>query len=194
MQLDDRDIVGAFIHLYRGEVGRMTAYRARLDTTTNWAVGTTAAIMSFALSDPDVPHFAFVVALALNGLFLWLEARRYRVYGMIRHRVRLIERGFYARVLGGTGEEGWEKTLAESLQRPSVPVSYLQACSVRLRRNYIWLALIVYVTWIARISVHRAAPEASVGPFTARTLLVAGLIAMVPLVFLLRHYRPPEEG
>ena len=33
----------ALIHLYRAEVGKMTAYRQRLDMTTNWSVVTTAA-------------------------------------------------------------------------------------------------------------------------------------------------------
>ena len=192
MEIQDRDAIAAFIHLYRAEVGRMTSYRTRLDTTTNWAVGTTAAILSFALGNPDVPHFAFWVALALNAVFLWIESRRYRSYAIIRERVRLIEKGFYARVLGAQAEEGWELALTRSLTRPEAPITSWQAVSVRLRRNYLWLALTISFTWLARLSVHRSALDRDA--FSTSLLLLATLVVLLPLLFLSRHYRPPEEG
>src|ERR1044072_7927445 len=40
----------AMVHLYRGEVGRANTWRMRLDGTTNWAVLTTGATLSFAFS------------------------------------------------------------------------------------------------------------------------------------------------
>jgi uncharacterized membrane protein len=184
----------ALVHLYRGELGRMTAYRARLDTTTNWAVGTTAAIVSFTLSNPEAPHFAFIVALVLNVLFMWIEARRYRSYELVRKRVRLMERGFYAQVLGGEVDEGWDQELVESLRRPVPPIDYLQAFSVRLRRNYIWLVVVIYLTWVARLGVDAARPGVSASFFSVRWMLIAGLVTLIPLLYVIRHYRPPEEG
>jgi uncharacterized membrane protein len=38
--------IGALAHLYRGEVYRSTAWRTRLDSTTNWAVVTTGIALS----------------------------------------------------------------------------------------------------------------------------------------------------
>ena len=40
----------AMIHFYRGEVQRSNTWRNRLDTTTNWAVLTAGATLSFVFS------------------------------------------------------------------------------------------------------------------------------------------------
>src|SRR5262245_23146106 len=40
----------AMIHFYRGEVQRSNTWRNRLDTTTNWAVITAGATLSFVFS------------------------------------------------------------------------------------------------------------------------------------------------
>src|SRR6185369_13709295 len=42
----------AMIHFYRGEVQRSNTWRNRLDTTTNWAVLTAGATLSFVFSSP----------------------------------------------------------------------------------------------------------------------------------------------
>jgi uncharacterized membrane protein len=49
------DATSALIHLYRAEVGRLTAYRVRLDTTTNWAITTSALVISFTLANRSDP-------------------------------------------------------------------------------------------------------------------------------------------
>lgn len=59
----------ALIHLYRAEVGKMTAYRQRLDMTTNWSVVTTAGLASFALGDPNNSHATFLFAMFMNYFF-----------------------------------------------------------------------------------------------------------------------------
>ena len=143
MQISPKDVPPALIHLYRGELGRMTTYRVRLDTTTNWAVGTTAAVITFAIGSRELPHYVFGLPVVLNLVFLWIEARRFRTYEMIRRRVRLLEQGFYVAVLGGEPRPNWEQQLADSLKHPSAPIGYVQAFSVRLRRNYLWLLLVV---------------------------------------------------
>src|SRR5262245_39201265 len=43
----------AMIHFYRGEVQRSNTWRNRLDTTTNWAVITAGATLSFVFSSPS---------------------------------------------------------------------------------------------------------------------------------------------
>src|SRR5205823_11224381 len=95
--------VTAVVHLYRAEVGRMTAYRQRLDTTTNWAITSSALVTTFSLGNATIPHAAFLFLMFVNGFFLVVEARRFRVYEAARYRVLLMERYFYPEVLGERG-------------------------------------------------------------------------------------------
>ena len=60
----------AMVHFYRGEVQRSNVWRTRLDTTTNWAVITTGATLSFVFSSPDNPHFAIPINSILVSIFL----------------------------------------------------------------------------------------------------------------------------
>ncbi|HET9478508.1 MAG TPA: DUF2270 domain-containing protein, partial [Pyrinomonadaceae bacterium] len=70
----------AMIHFYRGEVQRSNTWRNRLDTTTNWAVITAGATLSFVFSSPNNPHFVIPINSILVVIFLLMEARRYRYY------------------------------------------------------------------------------------------------------------------
>lgn len=97
----------ALIHLYRAEVGKMTAYRQRLDMTTNWSVVTTAGLASFALGDATNSHATFLFAMFMNYFFLRLEARRFRTFEIAHHRVRIMERFFYPAMLGDKVDPGW---------------------------------------------------------------------------------------
>ena len=67
------------VHLYRGEIQRANTWRNRLDTTTNWAIITAGAAISFALSDPSHHHGVILLNVGLILIFLYIEARRYRV-------------------------------------------------------------------------------------------------------------------
>lgn len=195
MEILPKDAAIALIHLYRGELGRMTAYRARLDATTNWAVGATAAMTSFTLGDPAVPHFVLLLAAALVGIFLWMETRRFRFYELVRRRVRLLETGFYGEILGG-GRPGWEEELRASLAHPRPPVGQLEAVSHRLRRNYLWLVLVLYAAWGLKLTIHgdhAFVAAAGVGPIPGAVVLGVTLAALVLLAALAGVYRPDEE-
>src|SRR6476620_9942081 len=86
----------AMVHLYRGEVGRANTWRVRLDGTTNWAVLTTGATLSFAFSSDKNTHVMILINSLLIMFFLYIEARRYRFYDLWRSRVRLMETEFFA--------------------------------------------------------------------------------------------------
>lgn len=58
--------VTPMVHLYRGEINRLTAYRMRLDSTTTWAVSTTAALVAFALGNNQSPDFFFLFIFVLQ--------------------------------------------------------------------------------------------------------------------------------
>src|SRR3954466_11005887 len=60
----------AVIHLYRGEMGRMVTYRQRLDTTTNWAITSSALVTTFSIGNNLIPHSAFIFLMFVDVLFL----------------------------------------------------------------------------------------------------------------------------
>lgn len=183
MDISAKDIPTALIHLYRGELGRMTVYRTRLDTTTNWAVGTTAALSSFALGQERVPAFVFLLVVFLNWIFLAMEVRRFRFYEMIRRRVRLLETGFFAAVMGRKEPSGWEDALWESLEKPSPPIGFWKAASVRLRRNYLWLFFAAYIAWFLKLSLSGAfLKAAAVGPVPGPVVLAISIVFLLILI------------
>jgi len=142
----------SLIHLYRGEVGRMTAYRVRLDTSTNWAIITTAALLSYAFSKEGT-HVVILFAMLLNYFFLHVEARRFRSFEIAHLRVRLLERFFYPAMLGEATDAAWREYMIRELHRPHVPIDRLQALGWRLRHNYIWIYLGLLVAWFAKLDV-----------------------------------------
>src|ERR1044071_4697231 len=89
----------AMAHFYRGEVQRSNVWRTRLDTTTNWAVFTSAATLSFAFGSATNPPFLIPINSILVAIFLLMEARRYRYYEIWASRVRVLETGYYAQLL-----------------------------------------------------------------------------------------------
>src|ERR687888_1250998 len=131
-------VLNALVHLYRAEVGRMTTYRQRLDTTTNWAITSSALVTTFSIGNVLIPHAAFLFLMFVNVFFLLVEARRFQAYEAARYRVLLLEHYFYPEVLGVPVARDWRRALVEALQTPfSYPsVGMLGALGWRLRRDY----------------------------------------------------------
>src|SRR5437016_13129142 len=145
----------AVVHLYRAEVGRMTSYRQRLDTTTNWSITSSALVTTFSLGNQTIPHAAFLFLMLINVFFLSVEARRFRVYEAARYRVLLLEHYFYPEVMGEGSPRDWRRALIEALRTPYSypPVGMLGAVGWRLRRNYLWIYAAVLLTWIAKLEI-----------------------------------------
>src|ERR687884_1163129 len=114
----DSGQLNALVHLYRAEVGRMVAYRQRLDTTTNWSITSSALVTTFSLGNPTIPHAAFLFLMVINVFFLGVEARRFRVYEAARYRVLLLEHYFYPEVLDEASPRDWRRALIEALRTP----------------------------------------------------------------------------
>lgn len=146
----------AMVHFYRGEVQRSNMWRQRLDNTTNWAVITTGAALSFALSDPLHHYGVIILNTLLVTLFLWIEARRYRYYELWSYRVRLMETDFFAAMLVPPfgPHPDWAESLADSLLHPEFPISMWEAFGRRFRRNYMWLFMVLGVAWALKIYIH----------------------------------------
>ena len=153
----DTGYVTAMSHFYRGELGRIMAWRARLDPTTNWAITATSSIFTVAFSFESVPHIIFFFNLAIVWIMLWIEARRYRFYDTFRARVRMIEAHFLVPIVSQNtamlqGE--WQKLVCEDLLLPSFKISRFEALGRRLKRNYAFIFIIILVAWITKIFLH----------------------------------------
>jgi uncharacterized membrane protein len=179
----------ALIHLYRAEVGRMTTYRQRLDTTTNWAITSSALVTTFSLGNLTIPHEAFLFLMLINLFFLLVEARRFTVYEAARYRVLLLEHYFYPEVLDHGSPRDWRRALVEALRAPySFPrVGILGAMGWRLRRNYLYIYAAVLVTWIAKLEIASGpssdlVADAAIGRIPGSVVWVLVIAAHVALV------------
>ncbi len=149
----------AMAQLYRGELGRSDRWRTRLDTTTNWALTTTAAVISFAFASPNTPHVTLLVGIWLVMTFLLIEARRYRYYDLWNRRVRLLEDGYWSPLLRHEPVDPDSlKELALEMERPQLQLSYLSALSTRMNRAYGSLLMILLLAWFVKIYSHPAGP------------------------------------
>jgi uncharacterized membrane protein len=147
----------AMIHFYRGEVQRSNTWRNRLDTTTNWAVLTAGATLSFVFSSPSNPHFVIPINSILVAIFLLMEARRYRYYEIWSSRVRVMETGYFAQLLAPDSvplDESWAQHLASDLITPHFTISELEAVGRRLRRNYLWIFALLALSWNLKVYLH----------------------------------------
>jgi uncharacterized membrane protein len=155
--LYDPGYVNAMSHFYRGELGRIMIWRQRLDITTNWAITSSTAIITIAFANRDVPHLIFFFNLAIVWGMLWIEARRYRFYDAFRARVRMLEAHFLVPMVLENREmlQGeWKKLVCEDLILPSFKISKLEAVGRRLKRNYVFIFILIMVAWVTKIFLH----------------------------------------
>lgn len=183
-KLSSGDLNAAMVHLYRGEVQRSNTWRQRLDSTTNWAVVTTAAALTFAFGAATNPHVMIILTMILVSVFLYIESRRYRYYELWTSRVRQMETDFFAAMLVPPyrPDEDWAKNLAGSLLRPEFPISELEALGRRFRRNYFVIFATLALAWVVKVAIHPApvqswqdfVNQAGVGPFPGELVIVIG--------------------
>lgn len=174
------------VHFYRAEIQRSNTWRTRLDNTTNWAVVTASAAISFALSSPANHYSVLILNTLLVTIFLWIEARRYRYYELWSHRARLLETDFFAAMLVPpfTPHAEWAEGLAESLLTPEFPISMWEAFGRRFRRNYVWIFAALAAAWALKSYLHPS-PAASwteligrsaLGPIPGWTMVGIGVL------------------
>jgi uncharacterized membrane protein len=147
----------AIAHFYRGEVARSNVWRNRLDATTNWAVITAGATLSFVFSSADNPHFAIPINTILVSIFLFMEARRYRYYEVWANRVRVLETGYFAPMLSHRTippDKEWADHISADLLSPHFTISEWEAIGRRLRANYLWIFILLALSWALKIYIH----------------------------------------
>ena len=187
MQLEDNQKITLMAHLYRAQVGRADLWRCRLDSTTNWAVITTAAALTTTFSQPAASPTVLIMCTILVTIFLGIESRRYRYYELWNCRLRLLERGLLT-----DSYSSWREALTRSLDEPQFPISSLEAFGRRYLVNYIWLYAILAVAWLVHVWAHPV-PSASLvemmsrqvlGVITVRWALLVGILFNLTLLGL----------
>jgi uncharacterized membrane protein len=193
----------AMAHLFRGELGRSDRWRTRLDTTTNWALTVTAAVISFSFSNENSPHVTLLAGLWLVVTFLFIEARRYRYYDFYNRRLRLLEDGYWAPLLRHEPiDPDAMRELALELERPQLSLSLASALSVRLNRAYGPIFVVLLLTWFVKVYTHPQPPKgwdefllrAAVGPVPGgiiTTLVLLATLSAVGLFILSFFTRAP---
>src|SRR6266446_2246141 len=174
-------------HFYRGEVQRSNTWRTRLDTTTYWAVLTAGATLSFTFSSPLSPHFVIPINSILVTVFLVMEARRYRYYEIWASRVRVMETGYLAPMLAPDSvpaDQEWASHLASDLLTPHFTISVWEAIGRRLRRNYLWIFLLLALSWNLKVYLHPVPADtfelflqrATVGLVPGKIVFIVGFV------------------
>lgn len=164
----DPGYVNAMSHFYRGELGRIMVWRQRLDITTNWAITSSTAIITIAFSTREVPHIVFFFNLAIVWAMLWIEARRYRFYDAFRARVRMLEAHFLVPMVMENRQmlQGeWKKLVCEDLILPRFKITKFEAVGRRLKRNYVFIFVLIMLAWVTKIFLHAPTPVDSIWSF-----------------------------
>ncbi len=179
--------LAALAHLYRGEVYRSTAWRTRLDHTTNWAVVTTGLALSLTFATADASPLPLILLGFLVSVFLVFEARRYRYFNVWRARCRLIETDVYVPMLRGESvkmDGKWNTLLADDYAKPHFHISFTRSIGRRLRKNYAYILAVQGIAYCGKLAIHPTnvasiaefIDRASVGPLPGWSVLLAGII------------------
>lgn len=172
----------------------MTRWRERLDRTTHWAVTVMAAILTWAFSDPENPHFLILMGAVAVGFFLGIEAHRFRGYIVWRTRVRLLQENVWAQGLDPTSDllhPDWRDELAEDYRYPTLKISYEEALAHRLRRIYLPMLSIVLLAWLIRttaLSPTTLPTSAAIGGLSG--VVVLGVVVALYLLAVVVTFRP----
>lgn len=198
-QLSRSEQVTILTHYYRAEVQRSLAWRQRLDRTTNWAVGATAAFLGFGFSHPEVNHAMFAFGLAIIYVLLFVESRRYRYYDAYEFRIRLLNHHFIYGVLaerfvpedlGFDETTFWRAELASDLRYPQYKMALSTALGRRIYANYGYLFAILLAGWLFKIKLHPV-PATSLRQFyeqAAVGLIPAWAVFLFMLAFAVHLY------
>lgn len=158
------EYITAMAHLYRGELQRSLSWRLRLDTTTNWAIFTTAGILTFAFNNPQYATQTLLAGMYANLMFLILEAQRFRFFDVFHSRLRMIEENFYGPLLKrdlDSPQTHWGRVVAADLFQPHFHLSLRQAIRSRLGRVYAPLFMAQIIGWLLVVVLQRRAAGAN---------------------------------
>jgi uncharacterized membrane protein len=170
------EYITAMVHFYRGEMYRATAWRLRLDNTTNWSIISAGGLLTFSFGHPESSPLVLLLGQALLFSFLWIESRRYRFFDVWRSRVRKIEENFFNPILTRcliSPDPLWGDAVANDLSQPRFKMSRWHAIHQRLHANYLVLFVVLNVAWLSKLFMH---PIPTRDPAVALARLEMGLV------------------
>jgi uncharacterized membrane protein len=177
------------VHYYRAEVGRETAWRSRLDITTNWAIVISGAMLTFVFGNLDVSHVVLIINYLIVWFFLYIEARRFRYYAVVKDRVRIFEKRILGPLMGLKDDEKteeWLQGLSYKLTHPKITMSRFEALSWRLRKNYFFILFVVFCMWIYKVGVYPVqARDISMLIENANVAFVPGFLVLLSMTLSL---------
>jgi len=167
-----------------------------LDTTTNWAIISSLAILTASLNNPGYASEGILLGMYANLVFLAIEARRFRFFDVWRARVRMIEENFYGGILRRdqvSPYESWGEKVAEDLLRPKFHMTRMQAIRARLGRNFLFIFAFMLLAYLGHriwpLAQDKFLSGASAVPWWVPDLMVAmlylflaGLMVFTPKV------------
>ena len=189
------EFISAMVHLYRGELAEASAWRSRIDATSNWAVVLSVTALSFVFGGTNGERHVLIPIVVLFCTFLlMMEARRYRFYDIWRSRARTLEINFYRPMLDGSLpiQPDWASTLAHDLAWPHFHMPWWEAAGRRLRRNYQWIYGILLASWLVVLMAYptpstnwrEVSARATVGPIPGTVVMVGMAIFYCGLIVL----------
>ncbi|HMO14107.1 MAG TPA: DUF2270 domain-containing protein [Pirellulaceae bacterium] len=161
-ELTRSEYIATMVHFYRGELHRSTEWRLRLDTTTNWAIISVMALVTFSLGETSHSHIGILAGMALVFTFLTIETRRFRFFDVWRSRTRMLEENFIGAIVRRdlrSPIQNWGKLVAADLLWPKFKITWHQALKARLLRNYLPLFILLFVCWVLKISIPTEEPS-----------------------------------
>lgn len=184
---------------YRGELDRETTWRSRLDQTTTWGVTVVAAILTWAFSSPDNPHYIVLVGVLAVSIFLLVEARRYRDYDVYRSRIRIYQANLLADALDPSRDlehEDWRAELSQDYRRPTLKVSFQEAVANRLRRVYLALLAVLLAAWLFHVTVFAQGDWIQTAKIAAvpGTVVVAAVVGFYATVLAVAYWPHDREA
>jgi uncharacterized membrane protein len=192
------EYLSVMVHFYRAEVSRSTQWRQRLDATTNWAVLTSAGMLSFVFATPKQPHILILLSNLIILAYLIIEARRFRYFEVYRARVRMLEENLLLPIITRRLESPisrWRDEVAQDLDHPRFKCTFVQALGFRIRQHYILIYGIMLGAWWLKLSIHptvaisfdQVIQRARVGPIPPHLIILGGLLFYLGLVVLFAY-------
>ena len=117
-------------------------------------------MLSIAFSESGHSHVTLLLANLLVVIFMSFEARRFRYFDVWRSRLRMLEENFFIPMFRRnliSPRHEWREFIAGDLDEPKFKITVLYALGVRLRKNYLWMFLVLLVAWLVKLTLHPVA-------------------------------------
>lgn len=141
-------------HFYRGEMNRMTVYRQRLDTTTQYTISLSSIMIIYYMSYNCSIYFPLFI-LFLIMFFCFLETRRYQYFLISQKRIKLLEEGFFINTIFNDDNTNieWKHNFINNLKNTNYIFPFHKSFIIRYKRYYIWITDFILGCWLLKLYI-----------------------------------------